>query len=287
MRSEAGAFVAMVLALIAAACAVGPKAAPAAAAAAVVIDPAVLEKLAATGFLTPETTPDASAIIPPAPVEGDARNDADWALFRYTRALEGSERWALAQNDDSYKAGDILKDYSCALDSELTTETTPTLSLVLSRAAMDSGNAAAVAKKIYKRTRPYLHNPGNICLPKSEELSRSFDYPSGHSSLSWVQGLILATLAPDRATQILQRARGYGESRIVCGVHNWSAVEAGRTNAAGVFAALQASSEFQRAMLQAGVELRKARASGHKPDPGACAIEARLTRPLFTDLTAR
>ncbi len=287
MRPEAGAFVAMVLALVAAACAIGPKAPVSTAAAAAVVDPAALEKLAATGFLTPETTPDATAIIPAAPVEGDARNDADWTLFRYTRALEGSERWALAQNDDSYKPADILKDYSCAVDAELTLETTPTLSLVLTRAATDAGNAAARAKNIYKRTRPYLHNPGNICIAKSEGLAKSYDYPSGHSSASWMQGLILASLAPDRSTQILQRARGYGESRIVCGVHNWSAVEAGRTNAAGVYATLQASPEFQKAMSQAEAELRKARASARKPDAGACAVEAKLTRPLFTDLTAK
>lgn len=286
MKPEAGVFVVMV-ALGVAACTMGPKAPVAPAVAAAAVDPAMMAKLAATGFLTPETTPDATVIIPPAPAEGDARNDADWALFRYTRAFEGSDRWALAQNDNSYKASDILKDYSCAVDAELTPENAPTLSLVLSRAGVDSGNAAARAKQVYKRTRPYLHNPGNICIPKTDDLSKSFDYPSGHSSLSWVQGLILASLAPDRSTQILQRARGYGESRIVCGVHNWSAVEAGRTNAAGVFAALQGSPEFQKAIVQAGAELRKARASGRKPDAASCVAEARLTRPLFTDLTAK
>lgn len=288
MKPEAGAFAAMVLALTVAACAVGPKApeTPDPAAEASVKDPAALAALASKGFLTPETTPDATLIVPPAPVEGDARNDADWALFRYTRALEGSERWALAQNDNSYKPADILKDYSCAVGAELTPETTPMLSVLLSRAAMDSAMAAARAKQVYKRTRPYLHNPGNICIPKSDALSKSFDYPSGHSSLSWIQGLVLAALAPDRATQILQRARGYGESRVVCGVHNWSAVQAGRTNAAGVFAALQGSPDFQKAMAQASAELRKARASGRKPDAAACAIESKLTRPLFTDLTA-
>jgi acid phosphatase (class A) len=287
MKPEAGVFTAMALALAVAACAAGPVAPAAPEATASVVDPAAMQKLASTGFLTPETTPDATLIIPPAPMEGDARNDADWALFRYTRALEGSDRWALAQNDNSYKAADILKDYSCAVDAELTPENVPTLSLVLSRAAVDSGSAAARAKQVYKRTRPYLHNPGNICIPKTDALSKSYDYPSGHSSLSWVQGLILAQLAPDRSTQILQRARGYGESRIVCGVHNWSAVEGGRTNAAGVFAALQGSPEFQKAMAQAGAELRKARASGRKPDAAACATEARLTRPLFTDLTVK
>jgi hypothetical protein len=87
MKPEAGVFGAMVLALTVAACAAGPKAPIAPAIAVATVDPEATAKLAATGFLTPETTPDATVIVPPAPVEGDARNDADWALFRYTRAL--------------------------------------------------------------------------------------------------------------------------------------------------------------------------------------------------------
>ena len=46
-------------------------------------------------------------------------------------------------------------------------------------------------------------------------------------------------------TQILVRARAYGESRIVCGVHNLSAVEAGRTNASALVAALHGSPQFR------------------------------------------
>lgn len=66
-------------------------------------DPASQGSQRAVGYLTPETTPDAVDIIPPAPKEGEPRNDADWAIFRATRAFEGSDRWKLAQNDDSYR----------------------------------------------------------------------------------------------------------------------------------------------------------------------------------------
>src|SRR5688572_7390563 len=40
------------------------------------------------GYLTAAETPDATSIIPPAPKEGEARNDADWKVFRSTRAIQ-------------------------------------------------------------------------------------------------------------------------------------------------------------------------------------------------------
>jgi hypothetical protein len=172
------------------------------------------------------------------------------------------------------------KEGECSVDAQLTAAKAPTLAKILARVGTDASNAAAGAKNLYKRTRPFLHNPGNICIERSDGLVKSFDYPSGHSSASWVEGLVLAELAPARATQVLQRARGYGESRIVCGVHNWSAVEGGRTNGASVFAALHASSEFRADMAKAREELDIARKSGAKPDAAGCAKEAELTKPL-------
>jgi acid phosphatase (class A) len=244
-------------------------------------DPAAMSAPIA-GFLTAEATPDATVIIPPAPTPSEARNDADWAIFRSTRAIQAvnPDRWALAVNDDSYKPADILKDFSCAMGVELTLQNSPKLSAVLSRAAQDAANAAAKTKEVYKRPRPYLNNYGDICIAKSDGLARSYDYPSGHASASWIEGLILTQLAPDRSEKLLARARAYGESRIVCGAHNWSAVEGGRTNAAGVFAALQGSDAYRSALAGAQRELAAVRKNGKAPDAAACAKEFELAKPL-------
>lgn len=276
MKAEAGVYAGLVFALaVLVACAGGPPADPAMGYA-----PAAASPVGPRGFLTPETTPDAAAIIPPAPKEGDPRNAADWAAFRATRALEGSDRWALAIADDDYRHAALMSDFSCAVGVALTPENSPALADILARTTVDAGLAAAGAKDVYKRTRPFLHNPGNICIARSAGLDASFDYPSGHGSLGWTAGLVIASLAPERATQILARARAFGESRIVCGLHNASAIEAARTNAAGVFAALQGSADYQAAMTVARAEFAVARASAPRPDPAACAREAELTRPL-------
>ena len=72
------------------------------------------------------------------------------------------------------------------------------------------------------------------------------------------------------------RARAYGESRVVCGVHTPSAVEAGRLTAAAVVAALHASDEFRADMDAARAEVAAARTAGRTAEPAACAAEAAL-----------
>ncbi len=232
------------------------------------------------GFLTAATTPNAIATIPPSPKEGDARNTLDWDIFLKTRALEGTDRWALAKNDDSYKPADILKDFSCAVGVQLTPDNSPTLMSIIGRSTIDAGMAAEAAKQLYRRDRPFVHNAGNICIDREGGIAKSFDYPSGHASLGWTAGLVVAQLSPENSSHVLARGRAYGESRVVCGVHNMSAVEAGRTNAAGVFAALQGSAEYRGALDKARAELAVARAAGSKLDAASCAAEAELVKPL-------
>ena len=103
-------------------------------------------------------------------------------------------------------------------------------------------------------------------------LERNFDYPSGHTTASWEAGLVLSELAPDAATPVLARARAFGESRVVCGVHNMSAVEAGWMTATAVFAAQHASAAFRADLDTARAELSALRTS-RSVDAPACAIE--------------
>lgn len=244
---------------------------------------AQLTQVAATrplGFLDPTTMPNAIATIPPAPKEGEMRNTLDWEIFLKTRALEGSERWKLAQADDSYRPADLLKNFSCALGVQLTPENAPALAGILAKTTIDAGMAAEAAKQLYRRTRPFLHNQGNICIARTPGLEASFDYPSGHGSLGWIAGLVVAQLAPERASAALARGRAFGESRVVCGLHNMSAIEAARTNAAGVFAAVQASPDYRDALARARTELEAARTSAAVPDAAWCAKEAELVKPL-------
>lgn len=224
------------------------------------------------GYLPPGTL-DTSRILPAPPLPGSAREQADRAIFKATRALEGTPRWQLAISDADEPA--ILKSYACALGLQVEEKVAPALTRLLARARHDARLAVNEPKALYRRPRPFQIDDGAICTPaERDHLSTVFDYPSGHTSWGWVVGAILAELAPERATSILTRARSYGESRVVCGVHNASAVEAGRTNGAVIFTALQGSAEFRADMEAARREVAVLRAKTHNL-PG-CAAEGAL-----------
>jgi acid phosphatase (class A) len=223
----------------------------------------------ARGYLTSDQTSGVVRIVLPAPTTGDARYQADMAIFRTTRSLEGSSRWTLAQSDDDLSIVGLLHAFRCALGLSLTPSQAPKLMVLIARANSDAGAAGNVIKVRYQHKRPFQVGEGNVCVsPQGKEgLERSPDYPSGHAALSWDIGLILAELVPEAAINILARARAFGESRIVCGVHDASAVEAGRMTATAVFAMQSGSPEFRKDFDAARMELAGLRAQVTlKPD---------------------
>jgi acid phosphatase (class A) len=218
--------------------------------------------------------PDTYKILPPAPVAGTTRYEADRTVFLGTRSLKDTPRWAMAQGDVDQSA--ILKDLACAVGVELTPQNAPKTSTLIRRVGLDVSRATNLPKDIYKRQRPYLIDEGPICVAKSDALAKSPDYPSGHNTWGWTIGLIMAELAPDRATEVLSRAKVFGESRLVCGVHNLSAIEAGRMNASIVVAALHGQEAFRKDLETVRKEVAAARKAGPAPDPATCAKEAEL-----------
>jgi acid phosphatase (class A) len=250
-----------------------PPAAPQPSAAKPAPNAAALAPAPVQGYLAPGAL-DTQQILPEAPVKGTPRYEADRKVFRATRGFKDQPRWKLAQNDAESSL--ILPDFSCAAGATLTPQTSPKLAALLSKVQRDVRMAVDKPKDFYGRQRPYLIDKGDICVAKTADLAKSPDYPSGHTTWGWTVGLILAEVDPDRATAILVRGRSFGESRIVCGVHNMSAIEAGRTNAAALVAALHGSAQFRADMDGVREELAALRAGPARPDAAVCSTEAGL-----------
>jgi acid phosphatase (class A) len=236
---------------------------------------------ARSGYLSPAETPDVARIVPMAPTTGDSRDALDRAVFRATRSFEGSPRWSLALSDNDLSTAGMFRAFGCSLGVELTRQNAPRITALITRATIDGTAAFDRLKQLnQQRKRPFLVADGPICLKRPTGLEGNPDYPSGHTTFGWEVGLILAELAPDAATAILSRARAFGESRVVCGVHNASAVEAGRMTASAVVAALHGSAAFRMDLDAARSELAGLR--GHVLGSAGCALEAEiLAKPPY------
>jgi len=227
----------------------------------------------ARGYLAPETRPDLTTVLAPPPTPGSPRDRANAEIFRETRVLEGTARWAMARADVK---GPIYDHFADALGVRLTPESAPILTALLDRSG-DDRSVVGLAKTHWATKRPYIGTDLPICEAKSDHLAGNPDYPSGHSAHGMHVAMILAELAPQRADALYARGREFAESRYICGSHSYSAAEAGILAGAVIYAAEQASPTFQRDMEAARAEVQAALAkagdgSGRelsmKPAPG-------------------
>jgi acid phosphatase (class A) len=167
---------------------------------------------------------------------------------------------------------EAFEHFACALGVKLTARTAPALTRLLDRA--DTSGVVDPVKQFYRTPRPYLGSKAPICQARTAHLAANGDYPSGHAANGWLEALILAELAPDRATEILARGRAFGESRLICGAHSLSAVEAGWLAGSAATAALHGSAAFRADLESAREEMATVRASAPAPDAAACRAEA-------------
>jgi acid phosphatase (class A) len=225
------------------------------------------------GYLPREGLIDSLAMLPPPPTAGSEELAADDAARRSMTALRESARWRLAFRDSDYASPKAVDAFACTLGVAISPADTPHLNMLMRRSLVDAGLATYKAKTHYNRTRPFVAaNDNTICSPLEEAaLRKDGSYPSGHSAIGWAWGLILAEIAPDKAGDLVKRGYDFGQSRVVCGVHWQSDVNAGRLVAAAVVAQLHANPDFVAQLGEAKKEVVAARASAKAaPD---CTLE--------------
>jgi len=226
------------------------------------------------GYLLPEERPDSVALIPPPPAPGSPEFAADEAIYRELSALQGTARWRLAAADANLKFPGAANVFACAVGLNVTEAATPRLYVLLQRTVIDAGQSTYKAKEKYRRDRPFEVKGDPTCVPEDEQVLRgNASYPSGHASLGYVWGEVLAELAPDRAAAARARAYQFGQSRVVCRVHRQSDIDAGRIVGQAVFERLHQDAEFVADMAAAKVEVKKARRYG-PPAGRDCRAEA-------------
>jgi acid phosphatase (class A) len=164
--------------------------------------------------------------------------------------------------------------FECALRLPISQQATPHLNMLLRRTLVDAGLATYAAKDNHQRQRPFAAAGGASCTPAEEAaLAKDGSYPSGHAAIGWAWALVLTQAAPQHTDALLQRGVAFGQSRVICGVHWQSDVEAGRSIGAATAARLQSDATFNAQLALARDEIASAQAQAAKPSAD-CAAEA-------------
>ena len=238
-------------------------------------EPNAVPASAVKGYLDAKGLPDVAAAVGRPPEPGDDAWIEEGRLFKRLRALKDTPRWAQAQYDNSYDMDTVLAAFSCPMGVQLSRAKTPAIARLIGRAVLDTTGGARIAKNQFKRQRPYVPTDEAICIEREPDLDDSFSYPSGHGTSAWTYGMLLAQIAPaDRAGPLYRRARAYAESRLVCGVHWKSDVEAGHEAAEVVLGALQSNPEFRKDVDAARAELAATTGAPTRDCAAQAAIDA-------------
>jgi acid phosphatase (class A) len=173
-----------------------------------------------------------------------------------------------------YPPAPVLERFKDALGVELTPTNAPHLLQLLSRVEKDREQLLAPVKHLVVDggwQRPFVRFPQDpTCIVPTDmahhhdediahNLPGTGSYPSGHALLGMVTGLILAEVAPQQGSAVLARGYEFGESRLICGFHYPSDLQAGRIAATALYARLHAESQFIVDMSAARSEVEHAR----------------------------
>jgi acid phosphatase (class A) len=209
---------------------------------------------AASGYLAGHEV-DFHGVLPGPPQVDSPWDRADQGLVEAYQSVDEA-RWQMAGLDQAQ----LFTRFEEAFGRPIDNATSPMLVALLDRAIEDVDATASDAKDYFHRPRPFQRlQLQRVCnkatAPQPEDHpTQGNGYPSGHSTHGWTVAMILARVAPDRTAALFARAELYQESRLICGMHFPSDVEAGHEVAIAVVSHLDASSKFQSDLAKARKE---------------------------------
>ena len=155
-------------------------------------------------------------VIAPAPAPTSGVHAADVAI---SKGPWSAARIAQATADD---AVDPWKAFGGIMGADFTAANYPATKALFDQVMAVAGPAIGQTKAATFRPRPFVAMPNHpTCITPTDYIRTMSAYPSGHATLGWAWGLVLAEIAPSKADALLNRGFEYGQSRIVCGLH-WS-----------------------------------------------------------------
>ena len=194
---------------------------------------------------------DASRFLPPPPAQDSIRTRGELQELHAIAVIASDARKAAATHDAHDETPDIFN-AAIGFDIATTPQTQKLLQIVVDEEDPDS----KAAKSFFHRLRPYAADPTLVTCETPKPGKPANSYPSGHSTLGFAMGVVLAQVMPDKAQAILARAGEYAENRLVCGVHYRSDIVAGQQFGTILALKLMQKPAFQQQMAAAQTELK-------------------------------
>ena len=218
--------------------------------------PTKLKFLAATQI-------DPSRLLPPPAKDGSVVQQKEMAEVKKLIHTRSKKRYAEAVWDARHEDP---SPFAAAIGSNFDLTKLPATAKLLEDLLHDQTVATSEAKDFFKRKFPVAaEQPGNsyrewTCDAADRKPSalplRS--YPSGHATMAYTFGVVLAALVPEKSQAILARSASYAYSREICGDHYHSDVEAGHVLGTTLGALLLDNATLKPEIQAAKAELRAA-----------------------------
>lgn len=208
--------------------------------------------------LSPEQV-DPARLLPPPPADGSAAQKADLAALERVYHERSADRYAQAKWDDTHEDPEL---FDATLGPAFDLKKLPATARLLALVQNEGDVSAGMAKRYFARNRPWAIDTSIVACDYKPGANPKSSYPSGHATLSYSVGVVLADLMPEKSQIILDRARDYAYSREVCGAHYHSDTEASHVLGTAVAVQILASPKAAPLIEASRAELRAAGLTG-------------------------
>jgi acid phosphatase (class A) len=185
---------------------------------------------------------DPGRLLPPPPLDGSESQRKELLEVERLVEVRTKERFAQAVWDNEHEDATA---FTATIGSGFDLNKLPATAKLLAVVLNDQSVAASAAKVYFHRRFPVAaageavasyHDwscDTDVKKPADRPLR---SYPSGHATMGYSLGIVLASLMPEKSQAILARAADFAYSREVCGDHYHSDVEASHAlgNAVGI-----------------------------------------------------
>ena len=213
-------------------------------------------------YLTPAQI-NPSRLLAPPPKDGSPAQQQEMAAVKRMIQTRTAERYAQASWDADHEDA---TPFAAVIGPGFDLNKLPSTARLLQSVLNDQAVAASAAKDYFRRKFPVTAEmpsayAGWTCdkVDRKPESRPLRSYPSGHATLGYSVGVVLATLIPEKSQAILVRAADYAYSREVCGDHYHSDVEASRAFGTALGVMLLENAALKPQIDAARAELRAAR----------------------------